>query len=173
MAVPENQRLLNSWIHGENGQGSTSDYRGYPRTIGRVRVPYAAAQHLDSEAHRDLSVKAKARQGTLNDRIYFQIWHLADGLKLSVVFIEPFEFWTSGLLISATYEQVDRLLSPRGDHNPTFEKFKRHFMLPEHLNQSIIHLSILYALNGRGWSRLRKRPVVTSVRNPLSQRDKL
>ncbi len=141
MAVPENQRLLNSLMHGENGQGSTSDYRGYPRTIGGVRVSYAA-QHLDSEAHRDLSVKAKARQGKLNDRLYFQIWHLADGPKLSVVFIEPFEFRTSGLLTSATYEQVDKFLSSRGERNPTFKKLKHHFMLPKHLNQSIIHLSV-------------------------------
>ena len=143
MAVPENQRLLNSLMHGENGQGSTSDYRGYPRTIEGARVPYAAAQHLDSEAHRDLSVKAKARQGTLNDRLYFKIWYLADGPKLSVVFIEPFEFRTSGLITSAAYEQVDKLLSPRGERSPTFEKLKRHFMLPEHLNQSIIHLRIV------------------------------
>ena len=143
MATPENQRLLNSLMHGQNGQGSTtSDYRGYPRTIESARVPYAAAQHLDSEAHRDLSVKAKARQGTLNDRLYFKIWYLADGPKLSVVFIEPFEFHTSGLLTSATYEQVDKLLSPTGERNSTFEKLKRHFMLPEHLNQSTMQRRI-------------------------------
>ena len=142
MATPENQRLLNSLMHGQNGQGSTSDYRGYPRTIEGVRVPYAAAQHLDSEAHRDLSVKAKARQGTLNDRLYFQIWYFADGPKLSVVFIEPFEFRTSGLITSAAYEQVDKLLSPREERSPTFEKLKRHFMLPEHLNQSTMQRRI-------------------------------
>jgi hypothetical protein len=143
MATPENQRLLNSLMHGQDGQGcATSDYRGYPRTIGSARVPYAAAQHLDSEAHRDLRVKAKTRQGTLNDRLYFQIWYLADGPKLSVVFIEPFEFRTSGLLTSAAYEQVDKLLSPRGERSPTFEKLKRHFMLPEHLNQSIMRRRI-------------------------------
>jgi hypothetical protein len=89
-----------------------------------------------------LSVKAKAIQSVLNDRLYFQIWHRTDGPKLSVVFIEKFELRTSGLLTSAAYEQVDKLLSPRGEHNPTFEKLKRHFMLPEHLNQSIIHLSV-------------------------------
>ena len=88
--MAENQRPLNSLMHGQNGQGfATSDYRGYPRTIEGARVPYAAAQHLDSEAHRDLSIKAKARQSVINDRLYFQIWYLADGPKRSVAFIEP------------------------------------------------------------------------------------
>ena len=135
MTVARYQRLLNSLMYGQNGQESTtSDYRG--------RFLPCAVQHLDSEAHRDLSVKAKARQGTLNDRLYFQIWYFADGPKLSVVFIEPFEFRTSGLITSAAYEQVDKLLSPRGERSPTFEKLKRHFMLPEHLNQSTMQRRI-------------------------------
>ena len=135
MTVAKYQRLLNSLMYGQNGQESTtSDYRG--------RFLPCAVQHLDSEAHRDLSVTAKARQSTFDDRFYFQIWHLADGPKLPVVFIEPFEFRTSGLLTSGAYEQGDKLLLPRGERNPAFQKLKRHFMLPEHLNQSIIHLRI-------------------------------